>query len=272
MVLEGVDGAGTTTHSARLAAWLRRRKIPCVLTREPTDQGAGACLREILTGHLELAGPGWRKGAALAGLFTADRIQHMRDVIVPALASGKTVISDRYSLSTMAYQSAAGVPMDLLMRIYVEQSRDTDAFRSWVADHISRHHNNAIAMTRLANTLCNIEDVTVRLPDLTLKAAKAAYEASGQRDLEALAVYARTLYQIGSLERAIAVQHDAVALATGPERDLAQGGDVAQVLTAIGGNDHGVPDLELRLLLPRVALAAIALEPHLDDGLHVMPQ
>lgn len=113
--------------------------------------------------------------------------------------------------------------MDLIMRIYVDQTRDTDAFRAWVASHMAANRRDTLAMRRLATTLCNIEDLARREPDLALEAAKTAYEASDQRDLEAVAVFARVMYQIGSLERAIELQGDAVALADGPDQEIAEG-------------------------------------------------
>jgi len=108
--------------------------------------------------------------------------------------------------------------MDLLMRIYVEQTRDETRFRSFVATHIATHRGNGLAMARLASTLCNIEDLTARTPDLALEAARAAYDASDRKDLQAATVYARVMYQIGALDRAIELQREAIAMAGDPDR------------------------------------------------------
>lgn len=113
--------------------------------------------------------------------------------------------------------------MDLLMRIYVEQTGNREAFRAWVASHLAAYRRDTTAMRRLATTLCNIEDVSRREPDLALEAAKIAYEGSDRRNMDTIAVYARVMYQIGSLDRAIALQGDAVALATGPDEAIAKG-------------------------------------------------
>lgn len=113
--------------------------------------------------------------------------------------------------------------MDLLMRIYVEQTRDTEAFRAWVTSHLAAFQRNSVAMRRLATTLCNIEDVSKREPDLALEAARIAYEDPDRRNMDTIAVYARVMYQIGSLDRAIALQGDAVALAVGPDQEIAKG-------------------------------------------------
>jgi dTMP kinase len=105
VVLEGIDGAGTTTQTARLAEALRGRRVPVRTTREPSDGPIGVMVRQILTGRLvSPAGraPGW---STMALLFAADRMDHVESEIEPFLASGGTVISDRYDASSLAYQS-----------------------------------------------------------------------------------------------------------------------------------------------------------------------
>ena len=99
IALEGIDGTGITTQAARLAAWLRKR-APTVLTKEPTEGPIGLLIRRALQGDL----PGVAEDV-MALLFAADRIDHAREVILPALERGENVITDRYLLSTYAYQS-----------------------------------------------------------------------------------------------------------------------------------------------------------------------
>src|SRR6516225_6013195 len=77
VVLEGIDGAGTTTHTARLADRLRAAKVEVRPTREPSDGPIGAMIRQILTGRIVVPGgraPGW---ASMALLFAADRMDHV---------------------------------------------------------------------------------------------------------------------------------------------------------------------------------------------------
>lgn len=107
IVLEGIDGAGTTTQTARLAAALRAKGVQVLTTREPSDGPIGVLIRQVLTGRLVApaeAGPaplGWE---TMAALFAADRLDHVQSEIAPALRSGVTVISDRYDASSVAYQ------------------------------------------------------------------------------------------------------------------------------------------------------------------------
>lgn len=109
IVLEGVDGAGTTTHTKTLAASLGARGLPIHTTREPSDGPIGVMIRQILTGRLVVPGlhgprpPTWK---TMALLFAADRADHVEAEIEPNLRDGVTVISDRYYHSSIAYQSA----------------------------------------------------------------------------------------------------------------------------------------------------------------------
>jgi dTMP kinase len=108
IVLEGIDGSGTTTQAATLADKLRAQGREVVLTREPTTGPVGRFLRQALSGKLTAgdgapAELGW---SALALLFSADRLDHLEREIEPALSRGALVISDRYDLSSLIYQSA----------------------------------------------------------------------------------------------------------------------------------------------------------------------
>ncbi len=111
VVLEGLDGAGTTTQCERIAAALTAQGIPVVVTREPSDGPIGQQLRLALTGRLGLP---HRRGAltedTLALLFAADRMDHLASVIEPAVERGDVVLCDRYLLSSLAYQGTA-LPM-----------------------------------------------------------------------------------------------------------------------------------------------------------------
>ncbi len=111
IVLEGPDGSGTTTHSKLLAETLRARGEEVVLTAEPTESHIGKFIREQLQSKT-IESP-----SALQLLFCADRALHIEKVIKPALAAGKTVISDRYVISTLVYGEALGLDPDWLLHV-----------------------------------------------------------------------------------------------------------------------------------------------------------
>ena len=108
VVLEGIDGAGTTTQAARLVERLRADSSLAVRsTREPSDGPIGSLIRQVLTGRIvapEGRAPGW---ATMALLFAADRMDHVESDIEPFLATGGIMISDRYDASSLAYQSVS---------------------------------------------------------------------------------------------------------------------------------------------------------------------
>jgi dTMP kinase len=117
IVLEGIDGAGTTTQAGALREHLRRRGVRAFFTHEPSDGPVGMLVRLALQGRLvganyELHDPAESLGPkgspldlnALALLFAADRADHLAAQVRPNLEGGRTVVCDRYLLSTLAYQ------------------------------------------------------------------------------------------------------------------------------------------------------------------------
>lgn len=104
IVLEGLDGAGTTTQARRLHDTLVAHGRSAHVTREPTDGPIGRLLREMLTGKHTLPNGTAIDQATFSLLFAADRIDHWQREITPALDAGAIVISDRYYHSSLAYQ------------------------------------------------------------------------------------------------------------------------------------------------------------------------
>jgi dTMP kinase len=105
IVIEGIDGAGTTTQAGLLHSYLTGRGIKAKLTCEPSGGPAGLLIRSILSGKAgNIRGRGFDR-RALALLFAADRLDHVKSFVEPALAAGEAVVSDRYVLSSYAYQS-----------------------------------------------------------------------------------------------------------------------------------------------------------------------
>ncbi|MDC0707104.1 dTMP kinase [Stigmatella sp. ncwal1] len=132
IVLEGLDGAGTTTQAERIAAALRAEGRSVLTTREPSDGPIGTMIRQALTGRLVLPqGAGPLAPETLALLYAADRTDHLKARVLPALEAGQIVLSDRYVLSSLAYQGEAlamawveavnghAVPPDLTLFVHV---------------------------------------------------------------------------------------------------------------------------------------------------------
>jgi dTMP kinase len=105
IVLEGIDGSGTTTQLDRAVSYVRTLGRSAVATREPSGGPIGKLLREALIGRLKMPDGTTMDGRTMALLFAADRIDHLQREIEPLLAAGTTVISDRYLLSSLAYQA-----------------------------------------------------------------------------------------------------------------------------------------------------------------------
>jgi dTMP kinase len=97
VTLEGIEGSGKSTQARRLAVHLG---ATTVLTQEPGGTALGRAIRGLLLDHGHRA----MAPAAEVLLFFADRAQHVKEVIRPALAAGRSVISDRYTDSSIAYQ------------------------------------------------------------------------------------------------------------------------------------------------------------------------
>ena len=105
IALEGIDGSGLTTQAAMLREWFRERGQKCLATKEPTDGPIGATIKQYLKKRLN--GPANEEFEhMLALLFAADRLDHVANVIRPALVAGAHVVSDRYLMSSLAYQGA----------------------------------------------------------------------------------------------------------------------------------------------------------------------
>ncbi len=102
ITFEGIDGSGKSTQSRRFAEHLRTLGEKIVLTREPGGSPGAEEIRQlVLTGDPDR----WSPETEIL-LFTASRRDHLEKTIDPALAQGKTVISDRFADSTRVYQGA----------------------------------------------------------------------------------------------------------------------------------------------------------------------
>ncbi|MGI9108269.1 MAG: dTMP kinase [Pyrinomonadaceae bacterium] len=101
ITFEGIDGSGKSTQLRMLASVLRLRGLDVAQTREPGGTPLGARLRDALLDAQEQVDP-----LAELLLYAADRAQHVRALLRPALAAGRIILSDRYADATLAYQGA----------------------------------------------------------------------------------------------------------------------------------------------------------------------
>ena len=111
-VLEGLDGAGTTTQLKNLEAYMNGKGLPVFRTAEPTIYETGKFIRRVLSGEVKVP------QSTVAYLFAADRDNHLNNPeygIKAHLAKGETVISDRYFFSSFAYQSIGFDPDAVMM-------------------------------------------------------------------------------------------------------------------------------------------------------------
>jgi dTMP kinase len=100
ITFEGLDGCGKSTQLQRLAGALKAENFPVVVTREPGGTATGEKIRQLI---LDTNTSALAPFAELALMF-ASRAQHIKEVILPALAQGNIVLCDRFTDSTEAYQ------------------------------------------------------------------------------------------------------------------------------------------------------------------------
>jgi len=124
ITLEGLDGAGKSTHLTFIRQWLQQQDIEAVFTREPGGTPLGEKLREIL---LDIDTEATLDTETL--LMFASRQELISTVIRPQLAAGHWVVSDRFTDATFAYQGGGrGVPAERIavLEHWVQQSLQPD--------------------------------------------------------------------------------------------------------------------------------------------------
>ena len=120
VVLEGMDGCGSTTQLAKLGSYLSKKEgIHVFLTKEPTGFEIGTKIKRKLKEDKALGiNPFEDKGEEYAFLYTNDRRSHVENVIKPILEKGIHVICDRFKYSTLVYQQVQGMSWEWLMQLH----------------------------------------------------------------------------------------------------------------------------------------------------------
>ena len=110
--VEGLDGCGKTTQTKLLVRRLMQMGYDAIYTAEPSRGKIGRFIKKYsLYGGKRLC------SIVEALLFAADRFEHVEREVIPALKGGKLVVSDRYVYSSLAYQGAAGLDLEWIMKI-----------------------------------------------------------------------------------------------------------------------------------------------------------
>jgi dTMP kinase len=111
IVIEGIDGAGSSTQTERVASYFKEIGKKFHITKEPTNSLIGGLIRGQLTSD-------WKSSPeCLQLLFSADRAHHLEKEIIPLLEKGVSVISDRYFFSTIAFGAMEVKNKDWLLQI-----------------------------------------------------------------------------------------------------------------------------------------------------------
>jgi dTMP kinase len=124
ITLEGIDGCGKSTAARELAAHFQNMQLPVVLTKEPGATPLGQIIRTIVQ---EKKVPRCPEAEFL--LFATDRAQHFAQIVLPALAEQKIIISDRMADSSVAYQGyGRGLDRTLIEKVnkWVMHNKEPD--------------------------------------------------------------------------------------------------------------------------------------------------
>jgi dTMP kinase len=141
IVLEGLDGAGTTTQVKRLVEHLQATGRNAHATREPSDGPIGKLIREMLTGGHAIPGQTLSQNT-FGPLFAADRMDHLQREVEPRLAVGEIVVSDRWYHSSLAYQGT-GAERDWIATLNARARRPDLTLFLEVRPHVAAQRRHA---------------------------------------------------------------------------------------------------------------------------------
>ncbi len=158
IVFEGIDGSGKSTQIKLLANYLREKGVSVYTTCEPTDGPIGSVLHQCMTGRIPA------DERTIAALFVADRLDHISNPvngILSKIESGVTVLSDRYYLSSYAY-NGSHVSLDWVLQansLCAEQLRPDINIYIDIDPQVSLNRINRRGSTERYEKLDNMERV-----------------------------------------------------------------------------------------------------------------
>ena len=175
IVIEGLDGAGTTTQVKRLVEHLTAKGTLAHATREPSDGPVGRLIREMLVGEHAIEGEKLSQGT-FGLLFAADRLDHMQREVDPRIAAGAIVVSDRWYHSSLAYQGT-GADRDWITMLNVRARKpDLTVFLQVRPEVAAKRRAAARRREELFEDLQMQQEV-----DAGYKATIAELQAQGER-------------------------------------------------------------------------------------------
>lgn len=193
LVLEGLDGAGTTTQAALLAERLRRAGRRVHVTAEPSSGPVGVLVRQILRGRIGggAGGRGPFSGAALALLFAADRLDHLDTEVLPKLEAGIDVVCDRFTPSSLAYQGVALGDMSWVEALNREAAQADAVVFLRVRPEVALRRRHAASMDREIFEVDAFQRRVARTYEEAIRrlrrAGAAVVELDGEAPVEAVA-------------------------------------------------------------------------------------
>jgi dTMP kinase len=160
ITVEGGDGAGKSTQVRLLAEYLKQMGHDLVLTREPGGSDNAERIREFLLSTPESPWSAWTE----AFLIAAARREHVKELIAPSLKGGKTVLCDRFSDSTIAYQGyGRGLPLSDLDQLIQIAEQGTTPDLTIILDIDPAIAADRIAARGQEKTVFESEDMKFRM-------------------------------------------------------------------------------------------------------------
>ncbi len=170
----------------------------------PGDPAMDVTISDVLAGRFDVATAKMRQ--QLEPIFA--RMQ--RDAMRGDWKAFKSLVSEAIQLDPTSYEAmSAGV------YVYLFETNDATGLRTLVEGHIETHGGDVRAMTSVALALLDIQEMDKRLPDLALEAADRAYRSTNPATPETTSIYARALFEIGMIDRAIQLQSSAITMVNG---------------------------------------------------------